>query len=418
MSTVLISGAGVAGLSLAYWLRQYGLQPTLVERGRALRTGGQAIDIRGAARDVVERMGLLDDVRAAHTGTRGIAWLDERGRRVASLGADAFGDSGGVVADLEILRGDLLRILHDAADTEIQYGTEITALTDAADGVRVTFSRGPVRTFDAVVGADGTGSGVRSLVFGRQGVRDLGYHVAYFPARTRLDLDGWEVMYNLPAGNGVGGRAVALYPLGRDGDCRVLLGFVTPEPLAVTANPAELVRTAFAGAGWEIPALLDQLRDGDDLYFARAGEVNLAEWHRGRNGLHGDAAFGGSVGMGTSLALVGAYVLAGELATADSPQTAFARYADEMREYVAANRKQPPGGASGFAPRTRTGIRLRNAFLRTLPHLPGGRRVLGGIQRSANAITLKPGPAPVLRPRPGPSPSSFPAGPPRESPAG
>ncbi|MGW7537242.1 FAD-dependent monooxygenase [Amycolatopsis sp. NPDC054798] len=391
MRTVLISGAGVAGLSLAYWLRQYGFQPTLVERAPALRNGGQAVDIRGAAREVVARMGLLDEVRAAHTGTHGIAWLDARGRRVAEMGADAFGDSGGVVADLEILRSDLVRILHDAAAAEIHYGTEITALAEEAAGIRTTFDHGPARTFDVVVGADGLGSGVRSLVFGPGSVRDRGYHLGYFPARTRLDLGGWEVVYNLPAGNGVGGRVVMLYPLGASGECRVLLGFVSPEPISPEESPAAVVAEVFAGAGWEVPALLEQLPD--DLYFSRAGEVQLTEWHRGRTVLLGDSAFGGSLGMGTSLALVGAYVLAGELSTMEDPRTAFARYADEMRDYVAANRKRPPGGTGGFAPRTRNGIRLRNAFLRAMPHLPGRQRMLGGLQRSANAITLKPYPA-------------------------
>ncbi|WP_409182743.1 FAD-dependent monooxygenase [Amycolatopsis sp. VS8301801F10] len=394
MRTVLISGAGVAGLSLAYWLRQHGFHPTLVERAPGPRQGGQAVDLRGAAREVVARMGLLDEVRAAHTGIRGIAWVDERGRRAAEMAADALGDSGGVVADLEILRSDLVRILHDAAGVDIEYRTEITALDEKPDGIRAAFARGPARTFDVVVGADGIGSGVRSLVFGPDSVRDLGYHLGYFPARTRLDLDGWETVCNLPAGNGVGGRVVMLYPLGASGECRVLVGFVSPKPLAPEENPAAVVAEAFAGAGWEIPALLEQLPD--DLYFSRAGEVRLTEWHRGRTVLLGDAAFGGSLGMGTSLALVGAYVLAGELSTVDDPRTAFARYADEMRDYVAANRKRPPGGARGFAPRTRTGIRLRNAFLRALPHLPGRHRMLGGLQRSANAITLKPYPA--LRP--------------------
>lgn len=228
-------------------------------------------------------------------------------------------------------------------------------------------------------------------MFGPESVRDLGYHLGYFPARTRLALDGWEVVYNLPAGNGVGGRVVMLYPLGTSGDCRVLIGFASPEPISPRANPAAVVTEAFAGAGWEIPALLEQLTD--DLYFSRAGEVQLTERHRGRTVLLGDSAFAGSLGMGTSLAIVGAYVLAGELSTMDDPRAAFARYADEMRDYVAANRKRPPGGVSGFAPRTRNSIRLRNAFMRAMPYLPGRQRMLGGFQRSANAITLKPYPA-------------------------
>ncbi|WP_033293095.1 FAD-dependent monooxygenase [Amycolatopsis jejuensis] len=391
MRSVLISGAGVAGLSLAVWLRRYGFQPTLVERATALRTGGQAIDIRGAAREVVTRMGILDAVRAHHTGTRGIAWLDENGNRVAAMSGDDFGDSGGIVAELEILRGDLVRILHDAADVEIRYGTQITGITER----EVTFDNAPPQSFDLVVGADGLGSGVRALTFGRGSelVRDLGYYTSYFPARTELDLDGWEVMYNLPAGNGVAGRVAVLYPLGNTGEIRALFGFVSPElarePHDVPGQKA-LLADVFAGSGWEIPSLIDQLQHTDDLYFARVGEVRVDRWYRGRTVLLGDSAFGGSLGMGTSMALVGAYVLAGELAAAGGDhRVAFARYDSEMREYVRQNRKRPPGGANGFAPRTRRGIRLRNQFMRLLPHLPGGGKMMGGIQKSANSITLK-----------------------------
>ncbi|RSM63127.1 FAD-binding monooxygenase [Amycolatopsis sp. WAC 01376] len=398
MRTVLVSGASIAGLSLAYWLRRYGFRTTLVERSPALRSGGQAIDIRGAARDAVERMGVMDAVKAHHTGTHGIAWLDEQGNRVAAMGGDDFGDSGGIVAEIELLRGDLVRILHEAAgtDLEILYDTVITEIAESAEGVKVTFDNAPPRSFDLVVGADGLRSGVRALTFGqdKEFVRDLGYYTSYFPARTELDLDGWEVMYNLPAGNGVDGRVAVLYPLGNTGEVRALLGFVSPE-LAYDRRDSraqkKLLADVFAGAGWEIPALLDQLRQTDDLYFARVGEVRVDHWYRGRTVLLGDSAFGGSLGMGTSMALVGAYVLAGELAEAEGDHlVAFPRYDSEMREYVAANMKRPPGGAGGFAPRTRRGIRMRNRFMRMLPHVPGGGKMLGGIQKAANSITLKP----------------------------
>ncbi|GAA2795318.1 FAD-dependent monooxygenase [Crossiella cryophila] len=398
MRSVLISGASVAGLSLAYWLRHHGFQPTLVERAPAPRSGGQAIDIRGTAREVVTRMGIMDTIRAHHTGTHGVAWLNEHGRRVAAMGGETFGDSGGIVAEIEILRGDLVRILHEAAgtDLDILYDNMITEIAEDGDGVAVTFDKGPARSFDLVVGADGLRSGVRALMFGqdKEFVHDLGYYTSYFPARTKLDLDGWEVMYNLPAGNGVGGRVALLYPLGDTGEVRVLLGFVSPE-LAYDRRDVQaqkkLLAEVFAGAGWEIPALLDQLGRTDDLYLARVGEVRVDRWHRGRTVLLGDSAFGGSLGMGTSLALVGAYVLAGELAAANGDhRVAFAQYDKEMRDYVTLNLKRPPGGSSGFAPRTRRGIWARNQFMRMLPHLPGGGAMMGGMQKAANSITLKP----------------------------
>jgi 2-polyprenyl-6-methoxyphenol hydroxylase-like FAD-dependent oxidoreductase len=301
------------------------------------------------------------------------------------------------VAEIEILRGDLVSILHEAAgDAEIMYDDVITSMTEGPDGVKVTFGKAAPRTFDLVVGADGLRSGVRSLAFGKDNdmVRDLGFYTSYFAAKSTVDFDGWELMYNLPAGNGVQGRVAILYPLGDTGEIRAMLAFVSPE-LAYDRRDVQvqkqLLADVFASAGWELPGLIEQMWQTDDLYFARVGEVRIDEWYRGRTVLLGDSAFGGSLGMGTSMALVGAYVLAGELAAANGDhRTAFTNYDNEMRSFVTRNLKRPPGGPNGFAPRTRRGIWMRNQFMRLLPHMPGGGKMMGGIQEAANAITLKP----------------------------
>jgi 2-polyprenyl-6-methoxyphenol hydroxylase-like FAD-dependent oxidoreductase len=393
--TVLISGGGIAGFSLAHWLRRHGFAPTIVERAPAQRTGGQAIDVRGAARTVVERMGVMDAIRASHTGAHGLAYVDRGGRPIARLGGDDFGDSGGIVAEIEILRGDLVRILEGAAgDVETIYDDVVTGLRDDEDGATVTFRDRPPRRFDIVVGADGLRSGVRRLTFGAESsyVNDLGYYSSYFAARTTLDLNGWELMYNLPAGNGVGGRVVLLYPVGRTGEVRAMFCFMSPDlsyDRRDTGAQKALLAKAFSGAGWEIPGLISQMWATDDLYFARNAEIKLDRWSSGRCVLLGDSAFAGSLGMGTSMALVGAYVLAGELAAANGDhRLAFGRYEDRMRDYVRINQKRPPGSNRGFAPKTETGIRLRNQMMRLMVRLPGKQAMMGGIQKSANAIDL------------------------------
>src|SRR6185437_4036759 len=190
---VLISGASVAGPALAYWLRRYGFRPTIVERSPALRSGGQAIDLRGSARMVVERMGLLEDIRQAHTGTRGMSVVNSAGKRMASMASDLMDGSGGLVAEIEILRGDLVRILYEATHDEVEYlfDDSITSISQGDAGAQVTFERGAPRRFDIVIGADGLHSNVRRLAFGEESrfIQDMGCYVAIFETANVFDLD-------------------------------------------------------------------------------------------------------------------------------------------------------------------------------------------------------------------------------------
>ncbi|NYI89936.1 2-polyprenyl-6-methoxyphenol hydroxylase-like FAD-dependent oxidoreductase [Amycolatopsis endophytica] len=209
---ILISGAGIAGPALAYWLREYGFAVTVVERAPALRLGGQAVDLRGTAREVVSRMGLLDEIRARHTGVVGVAAVDERNRRLYEWGAQLSGDSGGIIADIEILRGDLGQLFHDASRDGVEYlfGDAIAALDSRDDGVDVRFDSGGRRTFDLVVGADGVHSRVRRLVFGpeREWVADRGFFKCVFEAPVGTGSDGLQTMYSMP-----GGRRASVYPV-------------------------------------------------------------------------------------------------------------------------------------------------------------------------------------------------------------
>jgi 2-polyprenyl-6-methoxyphenol hydroxylase-like FAD-dependent oxidoreductase len=372
--TVLISGAGIAGPALAYWLRVNGFEPTVVERAPASRPGGQAVDLRGAGRTVVERMGLMDRVRAVSLEQHGIAYVDSAGRIRARLSADAFGGEG-IVSEIEVLRDDLAKVLVDATlpATEYLFDDTITGLDQDADGVTVTFENARPRRFGLVVGADGMRSPVRALAFGTQErfVRPIGCYTAWFTAPTVVDLDGWYLMHNAP-----GGLVASLRPGRLPDETKAGLSFRSA-PLSYdrrdAAQQQDILAGRFAGVGWAVPRLLEAMREAPDFFFDPMAQVHLDRWSNGRVALVGDAGYCATplTGLGTSLALVGAYVLAGELAAADGDHsTALARYEEVMRPYVQQAQKLPPGGVSGFAPISRLDIRLRTVSINWMTRWP------------------------------------------------
>ncbi|PRY01857.1 FAD-dependent monooxygenase [Allonocardiopsis opalescens] len=387
---VLVSGAGVAGLALAYWLRRFGFRPTVVEHAPRLRTGGYGIDLRGAAVDVAERMGLLDTVRAARTRMRGIAYVDAAGATKVELSADVFAGAGRD-RDVEIPRGDLLEILHRAtADgTEYLFGDSVAALTEGADGVEVAFERGGTRRFGLVVGADGMHSRVRALAFGPETRyrHHLGYYISICTVPDRLGREHWTLLHNEP------GRLVGTARAASGAPTHAVFGFASPE-LPGDRDPAVQRRAladAFAGVGWRAPELLAEMEHAPDFYFDSISQIRLDRWSRGRIALVGDAGYCASPlsGQGTSLALVGAYVLAGELAAAGGDHAAaFARYQERMAGFVARNQKVALSGAGTLAPRTRAALWLRDRTIRLLPHLPRLNGLASALDRASTAIEL------------------------------
>jgi 2-polyprenyl-6-methoxyphenol hydroxylase-like FAD-dependent oxidoreductase len=372
--SVLISGGGIAGPALASWLTRRGVAVTVVERASALRAGGQTVDLRGAARVVAERMGVLDAVRALSVDQRGIAWVRGDGSIAARMAADAFGGEG-IVSEIEVLRGDLAAVLYAAtrADTEYVFGDSVTALDGDGDGVTVSFERSAPRRFDLVVGADGSHSAVRALAFGPESecARPLGCYTTWFTAPAELDLDGWFLMHNMP-----GGLVATVRPGRLPDEHKVGLSFragpLSYERTDVAAQKA-LVAERFAGAGWEVPRLIAAMHASDDFVLDSMAQVHLPAWSRGRVALLGDAAWSPTplTGLGTSLALVGAYVLAGELAAAGGdPAVAFPRYEQVLRSYVSGAQKLPPGGVRGYAPMGALDIRLRSASMRWMTRWP------------------------------------------------
>ncbi|MEV7807641.1 FAD-dependent monooxygenase [Microbispora sp. NPDC088329] len=386
--SVLISGASVAGPALAYWLHRHGFTPTIVERAPALRDGGYAVDFRGEAHlSILRRMGILDAVERARTGMGSMSYVNSTGKPVAELPADLF--SG----DVEILRGDLARILYDATKerTEYVFGDSVTSLTEDADGVTVTFERGEPRRFDLVIGADGLHSTTRRLAFGPEEdyVRHLGLYCAIFTTGNHLGLDHTGHAYR------TANKLVAMYSARRNAEAKAVFYFGSPlldlDRRDVARQQAVLAEQ-FTGNGWQSDRLLRDMRVAPDFYFDSVGQVHMDSWTRGRVALVGDAAYCPSSlsGMGSGLALVGAYVLAGELAAARGDhRVAFARYEREMREYAEGCQKMGDGVAKLMVPGSRLLASVLNRYYKIMPYLPGKNMAAKMARKTAENITLR-----------------------------
>ncbi|MFE2179484.1 FAD-dependent monooxygenase [Streptomyces sp. NPDC059455] len=371
--TVLISGASISGPALAYWLARSGFAVTVVEKAGVLRAGGYPIDIRGTAIEVVRRMGILPRLRDAHIDSQCCTFLNADGSKVASLPPHAVAGSA-EGQDLEVRRGDLAAALYALVrdDVEFLFDDSIATLDQSGPGVDVTFRGGQRRTFDLVVGADGMHSHTRESLFGpeEQFHRYLGYCFAIFTMPNTFGLSHELMLWNIP------GKAAALYAVGDNDELHAFLNFHQPEPpLDALRNPdaqRDLVATVFAGAGWEVPGMVDAMRGADDLFFDTAGQIRMPHWSSGRVALVGDAAYAPSflTGQGSSLALVGVYMLANALATNRDHTAAFAAYERDVREFVAMNQALVDNGGATLFPTTARALEQRNTMLRGLVTMP------------------------------------------------
>ncbi|MFD8546074.1 mycothiol conjugate amidase Mca [Streptomyces sp. NPDC059649] len=335
---VLVSGGGVAGSAVAYWLKRHGYAPTVVERSPTLRRGGQAVDFRGPALTFLERMGILDRVRERDTGIGDCTVVDAAGEPYAVIPAVVY--SG----ELEVLIDELIAILHHrAAETGVEYrfGDSITALVPDDDGVDVTFEHAPPERFDVVIGADGAHSAVRGLAFGPETefAHYLGCYYAYWETDNHLGLDH----EGMATGDGRS-AALSVFTVKDNERTRAGLLFKSDQLLPVDRHDrraqAEVLKARAAHLGWQAPVLLEKLDHAADLYFDAMVQIRMDTWSAGRVALVGDAAFcaAPTSGRGTSQALIGAYILAAELAAADGDYTAaFTAYDKALRPYVEHN---------------------------------------------------------------------------------
>jgi 2-polyprenyl-6-methoxyphenol hydroxylase-like FAD-dependent oxidoreductase len=394
-ATVLISGLGIAGPALAYWLVRRGHRPILVERSPGLRTGGHAVDIRGTALQVVERMGLDAEIRDARTQILTLSAVRPDGRRTYDVALRPMHEMRGD-REVEIMRDDLVRILYRAVegDVEVLFGNSVRAVVRDGARVGVEFDHGAPRDVDLVIGADGHHSNIRELAFGPElrFIRHLDAYLAIFTVDNLLGLTDQAVLYNEP------GRATGMFTVRGNQRAKAVLMFRSA-PLAIDfrdqAAQQALLRERFAGMGWQTDRLVAAMPDAYDFYFDEMSQVRLPSWSAGRVALLGDAAFGPSPmsGQGTSLALIGAYLLAHHLGTAPDTGAALALWERSFRANVEQNQQLAAHGMSTLLPASRLAILARNQTMRVLPVLARLGRGFGGrIERASRAVTLPPEP--------------------------
>jgi 2-polyprenyl-6-methoxyphenol hydroxylase-like FAD-dependent oxidoreductase len=366
---IAISGAGIAGPALAFWLLRAGHQPTLIEAAPAFRDGGYVVDFWGVGYTVAERMGLLPQILAAGYSVGELRFVDARGRRTGGFGLKVFrrllGDRF-----TSLPRGNLALEIFRAVEGRVEtlFGASIARLEDRGDCVRLMIGT-DMRDFDLVIGADGLHSNVRAFAFGpeAQFERRLGYCVAAFDAVGYRPRD--ELVY---VSHGLPGRQISRFALRGD---RTLILFVfaaehleATEPRTLAARKAA-IRQVFDGADWEWPAMARALDVAEDVYFDRVSQIVMDRWSRGRTCLVGDAAGCVSLlaGEGAGLALTGAYVLAGELHVARGDHgAAFAAYERRMRGLIARKQKAARKFAASFAPRTAAGLWFRDQMTKLM----------------------------------------------------
>lgn len=361
---ILITGASVAGNTAAWWLGRAGFDVTVVERSPGFRAGGQNIDVRGPGREVLRRMGLEKAALDQGTGEEGTAWVNAEGEVKAQF-LTIEGGADGPTAEMEILRGDLARLLYDPAAEQATYrfGDSVAAIEQDGQGAYVTFASGTAGRYDAVIVAEGVGSATRKLVFPDENdPRWMDLTIGYFTIPREADDDRLWRWYNAP-----GGRSVSLRP-DRHGTARAMLSIQQPptgEQHWDADRQKAWLRERFAGAGWQSACVLDGMDATEDFYFDVLRQVRMKRWSSGRVVLTGDAAWCATpiAGYGTTLAITGAYVLAQEMARTDDLATAFAAYERAMRPTVEDAQGIPKIAPRLMNPHSRTGIRILHGVL-------------------------------------------------------
>lgn len=372
---VLVSGGGIAGNSVALQLVRAGADVTVVERARQQRDGGQAVGLRGSSPRIAERMGLMPGIDRHRLHVRGMVDVDGRGREILRT---SFHDGTGPLTDIEITRGDLNQVLLEAISasggvTDYRYGDHVVSLEQDDTGVEVAFDSGSSGRFDLVIAADGVRSAVRRMVFGpeEQFVRYLGGYMSFFTMPTPESWEpGWMMAHAVP------NASIALRPDSDPAACNVMITLRAAADPALRGDVAaqqRFIRRMLAGAGWLAPAALETMSTAADFVFDELVRLDPPSLSKGRVVLLGDSGFCGSpmTGRGTAMAIVGAYVLAGELAAAPGDLgSALSRYEATMIPFLQRAKRIPGGGIKSKVPATQFGLGLAHLRLKAFASPP------------------------------------------------
>lgn len=370
---IAINGTGVAGPTLAWWLQRYGYEPILFERAPKLRTGGYMIDFWGVGYQIAEKMDIIPALQQKGYLIESLRLVDREGQPVAGLDTAKMR----ALVDgrfISIARGDIAETLyHACGPVETRFGTHITGIEEQPDGVTATLSDGSQEQFDLVIGADGLHSRIRSLMIGADaevehslGVEVAACTVADYQHRDELTYIGY------PAPQ----RMVSRVSLRDD---KTLFLFTFRSALAdkqpeTNAEAKALLRDVYGEMGWEVPNILNRLDDANDLYFDHVSQIRLDHWCKGRVALIGDAAACASLlaGEGTGLAMLEAYVLAGELHRAGGDyRVAFRRYEQRLQPFLRKKQESALTMVAFFAPKNRLQMALSRLAIQAtaLPYL-------------------------------------------------